>query len=41
MWKLRGTVYGGGRESSPLDLVSQIRGFRFTMDTRCGAKALH
>ncbi|WP_260761903.1 alpha/beta fold hydrolase [Mycobacterium sp. SMC-4] len=32
LWKLRGAVLGGGRESSPLDLVNEIRGFRFTMD---------
>ncbi|GAB3217122.1 alpha/beta fold hydrolase [Mycolicibacterium hippocampi] len=32
LWKLRGAVFGGGREASPLDLVNQIRGFRFTMD---------
>lgn len=32
LWKLRGAVFGGGRESSPLDLVNQIRGFRSTMD---------
>ncbi|UXA15283.1 alpha/beta hydrolase [Mycobacterium sp. SMC-8] len=32
LWKLRGAVFGGGREASPLDLVSQIRGFRFTMN---------
>lgn len=31
LWKLRGAVFGG-RESLPLDLVNQIRGFRFTMD---------
>lgn len=32
LWKLRGTVFGGGRESSPVDLVNVIRGFRFSMD---------
>src|SRR5690606_10770138 len=32
LWKLRGPVFGGRPESSPLDLVNQIRGFRFTMD---------
>ncbi|MEO3761630.1 alpha/beta hydrolase [Mycobacterium sp. B14F4] len=32
LWKLRGAVFGGGRESSPLDLVNQVRGFRFSMD---------
>lgn len=32
LWKLRGALFGGRPESSPLDLVSQIRGFRFSMD---------
>ncbi|UJL30965.1 alpha/beta hydrolase [Mycolicibacterium vanbaalenii] len=32
LWKLRGAVFGGRPESSPLDLINQIRGFRFTMD---------
>ena len=32
LWNLRGAVFGGRPESSPLDLVNQIRGFRFTMD---------
>lgn len=33
LWRLRGAVFGGGRESSPLDLVNLIRGFRFSMET--------